>query len=356
MSLWLDKHRPANLDKLTLHEGLNARLRKVANSPQFPHLLFYGPPGSGKRTRIMCVLREMFGASVEKLKVEHREFKLDGVSKPVELTVVCSNHHVELNPSDAGTKDSKIVQEVIKGIAENHAITSSQRTFKVVVLNEVDRLSTSAQAALRRTMEKYSAGCRLILSCNSACRVIEPVRSRCMPVRVPAPSETEIEQVLQSVCKAERVQLPPEFAHKIAVQSERNLRRALLMLEASKVQAGPAGIRPDQPVARADWQTFIEQLAADVVARQSPDQLLACRSKFYELLTNCIPPEVILKQLSVELLAKTDQALVQAVCREAAFYEHRIRKGQKPIFHLEAFAAKYMTLHSQWTLSMTQGM
>ena len=24
----------------------------------------------------------------------------------------------------------------------------------------------------------------------------------------------------------------------------------------------------------------------------------------------------------------------------AAFYEHRIRKGQKPIFHLEAFAAK----------------
>ena len=28
------------------------------------------------------------------------------------------------------------------------------------------------------------------------------------------------------------------------------------------------------------------------------------------------------------------------ICKEAAFYEHRIRKGQKPIFHLEAFAAK----------------
>jgi replication factor C subunit 3/5 len=226
----------------------------------------------------------------------------------------------------------------------------------VVVLNEVDRLSTSAQAALRRTMEKYSAGCRLILSCNSACRVIEPVRSRCMPVRVPSPSEAEIEEVLQSVCQAERVKLPAEFAHQIAVASERNLRRALLMLEASKVQAGPAGMRADQTVARADWQTFITQMAAEIVARQSPEQLLACRSKFYELLTNCIPPEVILKQLSVELLAKTDQALVMRVCREAAFYEHRIRKGQKPIFHLEAFAAKYMTVHSQWTLSMTQGM
>jgi replication factor C subunit 3/5 len=146
-------HRPPNLDKLTLHESLNARLSKVANSSQFLHMLFHGPPGSGKRTRTMCVLREMFGGSVEeqheklkveKLKVEHREFKLDGVSKPVKLTMVCSNHHVELNPSDAGTKDSKIVQEVIEGIAENHAISSAQHSFKVVVLNEVDRLLTSA--------------------------------------------------------------------------------------------------------------------------------------------------------------------------------------------------------------------
>ena len=76
MALWLDKHRPTTLDKLTLHENLTDRLRKVANSPQFPHMLFYGPPGSGKRTRIMAVLREMFGASAEKLKVEHREFKV----------------------------------------------------------------------------------------------------------------------------------------------------------------------------------------------------------------------------------------------------------------------------------------
>jgi len=46
--------------------------------------------------------------------------------------VVSSNYHVELNPSDAGTKDSKIVQEVIKEIAQNHAINtgSAARSFK----------------------------------------------------------------------------------------------------------------------------------------------------------------------------------------------------------------------------------
>jgi hypothetical protein len=222
-------------------------------------------------------------------------------------------------------------QEVIKEIAQNHAIAtgSSSRTFKVVVLNEVcgvwtyflareswlrgdhpalrcnsvaclqvDRLSVKAQSALRRTMEKYSVGCRLILSCNSACRVIEPVRSRCMGVRVPAPSYEDIATVLSTVAKAERAQLPPEFAMKVRISwphgcvglaagvaavpvvssscrppcftpvaarwcakfwtgppaclpqvaraSERNLRRALLMLEASKVQAGAAGFSANQ--------------------------------------------------------------------------------------------------------------
>lgn len=66
------------------------------------------------------------------------------------------------------------------------------RTFKVVVLMEVDRLSRQAQAALRRTMEKYAATCRLILCCNSSSKVIEPVRSRCLGIRVAAPDHPEV--------------------------------------------------------------------------------------------------------------------------------------------------------------------
>jgi replication factor C subunit 3/5 len=106
----------------------------------------------------------------------------------------------------------------------------------VLVLNEVDKLSKDAQHSLRRTMEKYSAACRLVLCCNSASKVIEAVRSRCLNIRINAPSRDEILDVLLFIAKKENLVLPPELAGRIVLQSNRNLRRAILCLEACRVQ------------------------------------------------------------------------------------------------------------------------
>ncbi|KAK8953167.1 hypothetical protein KSP40_PGU002215 [Platanthera guangdongensis] len=68
--LWVDKYSPRSLDKVTVHEEIAQNLKNLVSEQDCPHLLFYGPSGSGKKTLIMALLKEMFGASAEKLMLQ----------------------------------------------------------------------------------------------------------------------------------------------------------------------------------------------------------------------------------------------------------------------------------------------
>jgi len=347
--LWVEKHRPRQLSQLDYHQSLSEQLQKMAKAKDFPHLLFYGPSGAGKKTRIIALLRELFDSGVEKLKIDHRDFKLPS-GTTIELSIVSSPYHIELNPSDAGFHERLVVQEVIKEIAQSPPLdTLNKPPFKVVILNEVERLSKEAQHALRRTMEKYMSVCRLVLCCNSTSKVIDPVRSRCLMIRVAAPTPEEVTRALQTVSKKEGITLPPQLAQTIALQSERNLRKAILMLQATHTAKYP--FEKGQRVETTDWEEFISSLSEMIIKEQSPERLMDVRNKLYELLSHCIPPEVIIKKLTMGLLKHLDTSLKSDVIRWAAFYEHRIRMGTKAIYHLEAFVAKFMAIYKGFLIS-----
>lgn len=95
----------------------------------------------------------------------------------------------------------------------------------------------------------------------------------------------------------------------------------------------------------------LQEIANDILSEQSPKRLYAVRGKLYELLGNCVPPELIIRVLLLELLRKLDDELKAEATSLAAFYEHRMQEGQKPIFHLEAFVAKFMAAYKQWAIT-----
>ncbi|KAH9276924.1 hypothetical protein BASA83_000436 [Batrachochytrium salamandrivorans] len=336
MSLWVDKYRPSSLEKLTYHPETTDLLTQLANSKDFPHLLVYGPSGAGKKTRVTATLKELFGPGVEKLKIETRQFEATS-NRKLEINIVSSNYHVEMTPSDVGIYDRIIVQELIKEVAQTQQLDSgAKKQFKVVVLNEADSLSREAQAGLRRTMEKYMGNMRMILCCNVTSKIIAPIRSRCLLIRVSAPSDEEIQAVLQNVAKEESFKLPSEFAQRISTECEGNLRKALLILEASKAQQYP--FTGSQVLPKTDWEQH---------ACRDSNQAISALIKLY-------PPEVILKTLAFELLQNVDGELKADIVKHAADYEHRLRLGNKAIFHLEAFVAKCMSTYGQYLIDIGQ--
>lgn len=173
---------------------------------------------------------------MEKIKIDSRVFQTTS-NRKLEFNIVASVYHLEITPSDVGTYDRVVVQDLLKEVAQTQQVDqSAKQRFKVVVINEADHLTRDAQAALRRTMEKYSPNLRLILLANSTANIIAPIRSRTLLVRVAAPTESEICEVLAKSGKKEGFPAARELEKRIAQESGRNLRRALLMYEAVHAQ------------------------------------------------------------------------------------------------------------------------
>lgn len=234
---WIDKYTPKKFEELDYNQNVTDILQTISASDDFPHLIFYGPDGAGKKTRIKILLSAIFGQGVFKTISEMKDLKVNSVT--IEYMVVSSTYHIEVNPSDNEYHDRHIIQKVIKETASTGTITQiekSKKPFKVIVLHDIDLLSKDAQAGLRRTMEKYMKSCRLIMSCSSLTKVINPIRSRCLCIRVAAPTVEEIKNALLKIQIIENVEnISQKVVSSIAENSERNLRKAINNFQLSTI-------------------------------------------------------------------------------------------------------------------------
>lgn len=263
-NLWVDKYRPKEFSDLNYNTDLTKSLKKLSDCDNLPHLIFYGPSGAGKKTRVMCLLRAIYGPGV--LKVNKETFTHKKKSKLIEVPILSSRYHIDLTPSDAQRDDKLILQTLIKETASTKQLNSlEQSSFKMIVLNEAENLTHEAQASLRRTMETYVKTCRLILICENVGNIIPALQSRCLLVRVSAPMESDILKVLKGVNESEEAGFDDEELEDISSRT-RNLRRALIMLQNEAVRK-VGGLNKSERV--VDWEDATRKMASDVMKEQS---------------------------------------------------------------------------------------
>lgn len=171
---------------------------------------------------------------IKKMEViEYNDFVYD-VSVPENQMFFAGDIPLLLHNSDDRGID--VIRGVVKDFASVDSI--SDVGFKIILLDEADSLTKDAQAALRRTMEKYTRSCRFILSCNYSSSIIEPIQSRCALFRFKKISNTEITNRVKWVCEKENIKIDDSAVEAIVYVSEGDLRKALNVLNCTGYKSG----------------------------------------------------------------------------------------------------------------------
>lgn len=202
--LWAEKYRPRTLDEVVNQEDIVQRLKRFVEEKNAPHMLFAGPPGTGKTTMALAFAHDLYGT-------EYRRYLL------------------ELNASDERGID--VIRTKVKEFAR--ARVSGNIPFKLILLDEADNMTADAQQALRRLMEIFTPTSRFILIANYPSKIIEPIQSRTAFFRFTPLRKEDVIERLKWIAEREDVEYEPEALEVIYEISEGDMRKAINLFQAA---------------------------------------------------------------------------------------------------------------------------
>jgi len=206
---------------------------------------------------------------------------------------------LELNASDDRGID--VVREQIKTFSSTKQIfsaaptpgsNSSIATFKLIILDEADAMTATAQMALRRIMEKYTANTRFCIIANYTHKLSPALLSRCTRFRFSPLKEKDIRVLVDHVIEAEEMKIDPPAVASLVRLSKGDMRRALNVLQACHASSTPLQ-RPGQPA--PDSKSIVRDLITettiyDCIAAPHPDDIKTIKNTLLQTpdVTSCL--------------------------------------------------------------------
>ena len=204
--LWTEKYRPNKLNEIIGQEHFTLDATGWIEEGNMPNILLYGNPGNGKTGAGLVIAKEI-------LKDNFKD------------------NFVEVNASD--DRRLETVRTMIKNVAQSGTI--GEVPFRVMLLDEMDGMTTDAQNALKRIMERYSSNIRFIITCNDRNKIIFALQSRCANYHFKPVSNEAILEVLTRILQAEKInRFSQEELSPFIYAMQGDMRRAITELQAAK--------------------------------------------------------------------------------------------------------------------------
>jgi replication factor C small subunit len=247
--------------------------------------------------------------------------------------------YLELNASDA--RGINVIRTYIKDFAKSKPPLDIP--FKILILDEADNMTSNAQQALRRTMEKYTKNCRMILICNYSNKIIPPIQSRCVVFRFSSLNQEDIKERVKYVALQENITLTPDGLSSLVQVSHGDCRRAINYLQS----CGTISKEIDQEI--------VFRVAGEVPSDKTTNILKAALEGQLQLSIKLLDDIMndyglsginIIKNIYRELYdLKISEVKKIELSKLLAEFEYRLSQGATEEIQLKALLAKIVLLH-----------
>ncbi|ESP87908.1 AAA family ATPase [Candidatus Halobonum tyrrellensis] len=225
--LWTETHAPALAD--LPQSEVRDRLARAVDQPM--NLVVQGPAGVGKTAAVRALAREAHAApDTDLIEINVADF-FDRTKKEIR-TDPRFEPFLE-GRSRMAKRD--MINRVLKESAANAPVSGE---YKTLVLDNAEAIREDFQQALRRVMERFHRTTQFVIATRQPSKLIPPIRSRCFPVPVRAPTTDETIGVLAGVCEAEGVDYDDDGLEYVASAAGGDLRRAVLAAQTAAVEHG----------------------------------------------------------------------------------------------------------------------
>jgi replication factor C subunit 3/5 len=312
---------------------INQRLLRKHKYSMIGNLLIHG---FNKTALVNILLHELYGPDVRNIRTIPYDIESYNAKEKI-VDIKQSAYHIIIEANGTGL-DKIVIQEIIKNYATTRFFKTEETMvpFKIVLIKNADKLSTYAQASLRRTMECYYDTCRFILCSSETSKIIGPLRSRCSNIRLPKPSNNDLTTFIACVAKKENIIITVPHIRHIVSKSNRDVKTCLWWLQHYIYHIYDYS---------ESWKLHMKQITSilDYIYRKKTvikiTGLITLRSTINSLLLTNIPCRQIMKEFLFQMIGQNPeypQILHKKVIDIFYKYEQRLATGTRHIIHIEA--------------------